>query len=163
MIEPVEVTTTVAVDPAEAFRIFTEEIDSWWLNGPRFRPHPERLGVLELQLAEGGEIAERYPEGEPDRFVFGRVTSFRAPQGGSNGELQFELGGRDLSEAEWLWVRVTFESCEAGTRVHVTQGGFDALPTDHAAFHGLEGVALSSLYGLWWADLTASLRRRAEE
>lgn len=162
MIEPVEVTTTVAVDAAEAFRVFTEEIDSWWLSGPRFRPYPERLGVIDLQLREGGELAERYPEGEPERFVFGRVTGFRAPQDGRAGELRLELGGRDFVEAEWMWVHIQFEPCEAGTRVHVTQGGFGALPPDHAAFHGLEGVALSSLYGLWWADLTASLRRRAE-
>ncbi|MEM6706764.1 MAG: activator of HSP90 ATPase [Acidobacteriota bacterium] len=161
MIEPVEVTTTVAVEPTEAFRIFTEEIDAWWLDGPRHRPDPDRLGVLELQLEPGGELAENYPEGEPARFVLGRVRSFRRPRGMNAGVLHLELGGRDFVPGEWTWVSVLFEACDEGTRVRVTQGGFDALAPGHPAFHGLEGVALSSLYGLWWADLIAALRRRA--
>ena len=29
-----EATVEVGVDPATAFRVFTEEIDSWWVPGP---------------------------------------------------------------------------------------------------------------------------------
>src|SRR6266850_1351361 len=31
------VTTLVEVDPAEAFEVFTREIDAWWKRGPRYR------------------------------------------------------------------------------------------------------------------------------
>jgi len=34
---PARATTFVAVDPADAFEVFTSEIDQWWGRGPRFR------------------------------------------------------------------------------------------------------------------------------
>lgn len=37
MSHDVRVVTTVAADPALAFRIFTEETDLWWRRGPRWR------------------------------------------------------------------------------------------------------------------------------
>ncbi len=36
----VVVTTLVAVDPATAFAVFTEEVDAWWRHGPRNWPTP---------------------------------------------------------------------------------------------------------------------------
>lgn len=159
MIPPVEVTTTVAASPAEAFRIFTEEIDSWWLSGPRFRPHPERLGVLHLDPFAGGRLVERYADG--DVALLGTVSRYQPPTCDATGHLGLDLRGRDFGPGESTHVEIAFRGCPTGTRVDVRHGGWELLPAGHPALRGLEGVALTSLIGLWWADLFGSLSRRA--
>jgi hypothetical protein len=47
------VTTFVAVEPAAAFAVFTEEIDAWWRRGPRFRH-----GAVHLEPGTGGRLLE---------------------------------------------------------------------------------------------------------
>jgi hypothetical protein len=47
--ETARVTTIVAVEPPEAFRVFTEETDAWWRHGVRFRGHPKHRVRHELQ------------------------------------------------------------------------------------------------------------------
>ena len=51
----VEVTTMVAVEPALAFAVFTEELDLWWRAGPRFRTQ----GWGDLLVALGGRVRAR--------------------------------------------------------------------------------------------------------
>lgn len=41
----VRVSTIIAVDPQEAFRIFTEEVDLWWKRSPRFRVSSDPKGT----------------------------------------------------------------------------------------------------------------------
>lgn len=163
MIPPVEVTTTVATSPAEAFRIFTEEVDAWWLQGPRYRRDPQRLSVLELEATTGGRLLETYASGEPASVVLAVVRSIEAPMelsGGTEGRLTLELSGRDFAPGEYTVVDISFTACAEGTRVDVVHGGWDLLNEAHPGFFGLEGVALYSLYGLWWGDLLSSLARR---
>lgn len=167
MIPPIEVSTTVQAPPAEAFRIFTQEIDSWWLHGPRFRPDKKRLGVLVLEPHEGGRLLERYVADtgneanaladEGNAFELGRVRSLQAPTDDSPGVLALDLGGRSFSPGEATHVHISFHRCDGGTRVDVVHGGWELLDANHPALHGLQGAALTSLYGLWWADLLTSL------
>jgi hypothetical protein len=42
--DQVRVSVSVAVPPAAAFEIFTQEIDRWWRRGPRFRRGSRRCG-----------------------------------------------------------------------------------------------------------------------
>ena len=47
--------TTVPLPPDEAFALFTEEVDSWWRHGPRFRAAIDgKEGVMRFEPGEGG-------------------------------------------------------------------------------------------------------------
>ena len=47
------VTVLVEVEPALAFRVFTEEIDQWWRRGSRFRVSGRSHGILRLEPGVG--------------------------------------------------------------------------------------------------------------
>ncbi len=51
---------TVAVEPKEAFRIFTEEIESWWRRGSRFRNAVGDSGIVCLEPRVGGRVFESF-------------------------------------------------------------------------------------------------------
>ena len=73
---PIERSTTVPWNPADAFRRFTTEFATWWpvpthsIGGKRVR----RV-VFECQL--GGRIYEEFKDGQ--RFQWGRITSWEPP------------------------------------------------------------------------------------
>ena len=147
--DSVEVTTVVAVDPATAFEVFTEEIDLWWRRGPRFRWIAERKGTLRFEPGVGGRLVEECSR-PAETFEVGRVRVWKPPEC-----LVFSLRGRNQEQTE---VEVRFESADAGTRVVVEHRGFDAIPPDHPARHGLVGGAFTSMMGVWWGDLVLALR-----
>jgi uncharacterized protein YndB with AHSA1/START domain len=157
MTEPssVTVTTVVAVDPATAFEVFTDEVDLWWKTGPRYRVDPGRKSSMRFEGGAGGRLLEIYEESD-DAFEHGRVLVWSPAE-----RVVFEMGGRDFAPGESTEVEVRFESIERGTRVTVEHRGWDKLPKDHAVWHGLEGPAFHSMMGIWWADLLVSLVERA--
>jgi uncharacterized protein YndB with AHSA1/START domain len=55
------VTTVVEVDPADAFEVFTREIDAWWKRGPRYR---SGSGTLRFEGGPGGRLVEAQDGGE---------------------------------------------------------------------------------------------------
>jgi uncharacterized protein YndB with AHSA1/START domain len=165
--DAVTVTAVVAVDPATAFRIFTEETDSWWRHGPRFRPALHRGGIMRFEPGPGGRLVEVYGEAGGDEHELGRVTVWVPGQ-----RLVFELGARTFTEGQTTEVEVRFEPVAlstgedlAGTRVTVVQRGWDSIPPDHPARHGQGSEAFHASMGLWWGDLVVALgahvRRRA--
>ena len=98
----VTVTSTVAVDSATAFAIFTEDIDLWWRRSPRYRFLRSRDGVLRFEPGVGGQeradefariergdqrledlsrsAAERRGRLEPDGLGRGVVVVFQQPE-----------------------------------------------------------------------------------
>ena len=54
------VTITVAVEPKEAFRLFTEEIESWWRRGPRFRRAAGDSGIICREPHIRGRVFESF-------------------------------------------------------------------------------------------------------
>jgi hypothetical protein len=99
-------TVRVTGDPATAFRVFTEEIDLWWVRGPaNFRDAARARGMrIEpgrrlVQINEGAEIE------------LGRITRWEPPA-----ELAYETadGGR---------VTITFTADAGATVVSVEQHG----------------------------------------
>jgi hypothetical protein len=140
--------TVVAVDPETAFEVFTGEIDAWWGRGPRFRWKPHRGGTLRFEPGVGGRLVEVYDEAAGDLFEVGRVLVWENPS-----RLVFEFRARNFEPDQVTEVEVSFERVEQGTRVTVEHRGWDALPPDHPARHGLEGPAFTSMMGLWWGDL----------
>lgn len=146
----------VAVDPATAFEVFTEEIDAWWGRGPRFRWRPHRDGTLRFEAGAGGRLVEVYDEPGADVFEVGRVLVWEKAA-----RLVFEFRARNFEPGQVTEVEVSFEAVEQGTRVTVEHRGWDALAPDHPARHGLVGTAFASMMGLWWGDLLLAHRAHA--
>jgi uncharacterized glyoxalase superfamily protein PhnB len=105
----------VAVDPATAFRVFTDELDLWWRRGPINYHHASRIVAKRCEPGVGGRILEVYTDGE---LELARITTW-AP-------------GERLawaSSIDDVGIEVAFTPTEAGTRVVVTanlpEGGAD--------------------------------------
>jgi uncharacterized protein YndB with AHSA1/START domain len=149
----IKVTTVLAVDPATAFEIFTEEVDAWWKHGPRYRFSVHRKGVMRFEPGVGGRLVEEYDGAVGDLFEVGRVLEWKPAEC-----LAFEWRGRNFEPGQVTRVEIRFEAVEAGTRVTLEHRGWDALPSDHPARHGLGGEAFTSMIGLWWAEILGSAR-----
>jgi len=152
--DSVRVTTTVAVDPATAFAVFTEEVDAWWRRGPRYRFDGERAGTMRFEPGVGGRLVEAYGDG--DACEVGEIRVWDPGR-----RLVFVWRGKAFAPGEATEVEVRFERVAAGTRVTLEHRGWGALRADHPARHGLAGPAFASMIGLWWGDLLTALRARA--
>ena len=54
-----KVSVFVAVPIADAFEIFTKEIDRWWRRGPKYRLGGTRRGTLFMEEGVGGRLFSR--------------------------------------------------------------------------------------------------------
>jgi uncharacterized protein YndB with AHSA1/START domain len=142
--DAVRVTTFVARDPAATFRVFTDEIDGWWQRGPRARLNAPRRGTL--RFVDRERLEESFAGGEI--CVIGRVLAWEP-----GARLRFEWRTPDFAPGERTEVEVLFAAEGTGTRVTLEHRGWDALPADHPARHGLRGGAFTALIGHHWADL----------
>jgi uncharacterized protein YndB with AHSA1/START domain len=144
----------VRVTQADAFDVFTREIDRWWRHGAKFRVGGKRAGQLFFECRLGGRLFETFElsKGTHTQEV-GRVVAWDAPR-----RFALEWRGANFKPHEKTLVEVTFEPAGEGTLVTVRHSGWSALPEEHPARHGLAGPALSRFVGLWWGELMAALR-----
>ncbi len=150
------VTIGVALPPAEAFRIFTEEIELWWRRGPRFRCAPADVGLIALEPRLGGRVFESYRiDGVEHVVELGRIRAWEPPR-----RMLFDWRVANFAPAERTEVEVLFDATAGGTRVTVTHRGWGAIRPDHPARHGRNGADFSRFLGLWWGDLLTSWRQR---
>jgi len=153
------VTVSVAVPPAEAFRLFTEEIDQWWRRGPRFRHTRGDRGMLCIEPRPGGRVFESIDADTdaPARVIeLGRVSVWEPGQ-----RLVFSWRASNFAPAESTEVEVLFEPSPSGTRLTVTHRGWRALRADHPVRHGQQAAAFIRMMGGWWGELLTSLREHA--
>jgi uncharacterized protein YndB with AHSA1/START domain len=146
----VRVTTFVAVDPADAFTIFTQETNLWWRRAPRFR----RLSNGSLRFENQERLVEIAEDGS--RHDIGRILSWEPGK-----RLTFEWRAKEFGADELTQVDIRFEAAPGGTRLVIEHSGFAKLSQGHKARRGLEGEAFLSMMGLWWGDLVTSYRQRA--
>lgn len=151
--DSVVVTTLVAVDPATAFEVFTEDVDRWWKRGPRYRVSGDRRLCFEPGV--GGRLVVYQESGGAHEL--GRILVWKPAD-----RLVFEWRARNFEPDQVTEVDVRFEPADRGTRVTLEHRGWDGLPRDHPVRHGLEGAAFTSMMGQWWADLLVSHRAHAE-
>ncbi len=146
----------VAVPPAEAFRIFTEEIDLWWRAGVRYRVGGGRAVVM-LEPGVGGRLLQRTGEG-PDAVVVttGEVLQWQPPE-----LLVLRWRAANFAPHEWTRVEVRFTPQGEGTFVTVEHSGWAAIRPDHPARHGEVAAVFLARLGMWWADLLRSLSARS--
>ena len=151
--ETAVVTTIVAVDPATAFSVFTNEIGAWW------KPKVKNLigknpgGTMKFEPGPAGRLLEVYEDAPDHPFEVGRILIWQPPE-----RLVFEWKQENFSPGESTQVEVRFEPVARGTRVTLEHHGWDAFPSGHPARHGYTGEAFSSMMGLRWADLLTSFR-----
>lgn len=152
------VSVAVAVPPAEAFRIFTEEVDLWWRRGAKFRHAGSRRGIVCIERRLGGRVFESVDADPPLVIEIGVVQAWEPPR-----RLAFSWRNAAFAPGETTLVEVDFAPQRSGTLVTVTHSGWSTLRDDHPARHGLLGVAFSRMIGAWWGDQMASLRIVAAE
>ena len=151
------VTVMVAVDPDEAFLLFTRDINLWWRRGPRFRNAPGGKGIICVEPQLGGRVLESYDldaaEGGGERVVeVGRTKIWDPPN-----RLLFEWRLVNFAPHEQTEVEVLFKPSTSGTRVTVIHRGWSHLRGDHPARHGLNGSEFIRMIGLWWGEQMRAL------
>lgn len=153
-----KVSVSVAVPPAEAFRVFTEEIELWWRRGQRFRTAGHRRGIIRLEPGVGGRLFESF-DGEhgPRVLQTGEVTCWEPPA-----RLVLRWRNVNFRPDEHTEVEVRFAAARSGTQVTVIHRGWSTIRPDHPARHGLAVEAFVRMMGMWWGDLMTELRVHAE-
>jgi len=150
-------TVLVAVPPAVAFQVFTEEIDQWWRRGLKYRVAGGNRGFIHLEPHVGGRLFESFEaKGQTRVFETGMVRVWEPPS-----RLVFEWRGVNFVPGEKTEVEVQFAPSPSGTTVTVTHRGWASLRPDHPVRHGNEVPAFIRMMGLWWGDLLTSLREHA--
>ena len=148
------VSIDVAVDPATAFAVFTEEIDTWWKRGRAYRTS-DRSSILFEPGPEGRLVEVRSDKGSTREI--GAVLVWEPAH-----RLVFEWKGVAFRGEEVTEVDVTFTRIEGGTQVALRHRGWDSLPADHPVRHGLEPADFIRLMGRFWAGLLVSAKACAE-
>ncbi len=154
----VRVETFVRVPIADAFEVFTLEIDQWWRRGPRYRIGGTQPGTLHLEPRLGGRIFEQYGAEGSALHEIGAITAWDPP-----GHFAFTWRGGNFAPGEVTTVDVRFVASGEGTRVTVEHRGFAALPSDHPVRHAKPVEVFIRDLGMWWATLLTSMRERGED
>ncbi|GAA2696169.1 SRPBCC domain-containing protein [Nonomuraea recticatena] len=115
MSDSVRASVVVAVDPATAFRVFTDEIDSWYVRGPHSWVDQRRAVGIGF---DDGFLRERWSDG--GHVDTGRVLVWEPSR---------RLVWADLLHAGGaMEVEVAFTAVEGGTEVSLEHRGLDTLP-----------------------------------
>lgn len=149
------VAVTVAADPATAFDLFTQEVDSWWRRGPKYRFRGKKHGILRFEPGVGGRLVEVYDEAAGDLFEVGKILAWEP-----GARLCFEWHASNYRPGQVTVVEVRFIESASGTRVVVEHRGWESLPADHPARHGLDETPFLASMAGWWQEQLDSLKDR---
>jgi len=117
-IDPVQKEIVVGCEPARAFEIFTDQIDSWWPLASH-SVGQENAEACYFEGHEGGRIFETHRDGSV--HLWGTVSVWDPPR-----SVIFSWHpGRDVSTAQEVELR--FSACEGGTRVELEHRGWESL------------------------------------
>jgi hypothetical protein len=146
----------LAVEPTAAFELFTRDVDRWWQRGPRYRFRSDKTGRICFEPGEGGRLVEIY--GEADAFEIGRILIWRPGE-----HLAFEWRLPNFAPDQVTHVDIVFTPVPGGTRLTLEHRGWDSLPADHPARHGMPDRTFLMLRARWWDDQFQSLKRLSAE
>ena len=116
-------TVKVAVEPATAFRVFTEEIGAWYRGGAHSWNDPARAVGIRFEPGVGGRWIEVWDTETGEGFELGRVTVWDPGR-----RLVVSFRAFDLPPEPRTEIEVTFEPIEDGTKVTLEHRGLDLLP-----------------------------------
>ncbi len=125
MTEPIRMSATVPLSPAEAFDLFTERLHTWWPLDTHsvFQPNVETC-VFEPHA--GGRIVERSRTGEES--IWGEVLAFERPH---RFVVTWHPGGGPATEVE-----VKFTPSDDGTFVELEHRGWEVFAEPEEARAG---------------------------
>lgn len=133
----VRVSVVVDLDPADAFEVFTNEIDSWYRRGPHSFADPSRAVGIRFEPGVGGRLVEVYDKQTGEGRTVGEVTAW-------------ELGCRlVLVDSYQTEIVITFQPEDEATRVVLEHRGLERLQPDLADRHGRFG---GRLLLAWFAE-----------
>ncbi len=143
----------VPAAPERAFSAFTEQIGQWWQPNGLFQFTEGRTGRLTFEPGPNGRLVETYADGES--FVVGHVRVWDPPR-------RLVVSWREASFADdqdtELHVRFDGVDGDRGqTRVTVEHFGWDTIPVEHAARHGLALATFQLRFAEWWRTLLEAL------
>jgi uncharacterized protein YndB with AHSA1/START domain len=146
----------VPVPAARAFSAFTERIGDWWQPNGLFQFTDERDGTLAFEPGPDGRLVETYPDGS--EFVVGHILAWEPPR-------RLVLSWRHASFApdQETELHVRFDDVDdpaaapAQTRVVVEHFGWDRIPREHAARHGMPLPTFQVRFAQWWETLLQTL------
>ena len=143
------VSIRVGAPPLQAFEAFTEEIGEWWRPNGLFALTPRGDGYLRFEPGEGGRLVATLANGK--EFEVGRITVWRPGE-------RLALTWRQASFApdQSTELDVRFEAVGEETRVTVEHRGWDKIPQEHVARHGMELMLFQRRMAEHWRELLAS-------
>ena len=125
----------VAVDPTTAFKVFTEELDCWWLQGPINFFDSARAHYMRMEPGVGGRIIEVYDEETGDGLELARITVWDPGQ-----RLAWTSSLDDVE------IDVQFEESAGGTEISVQA----TIPQDGVDKGGTAWVRMTPVWlGEW--------------
>jgi uncharacterized protein YndB with AHSA1/START domain len=117
-IEPVRKSVELACGPADAFRLFTDEIDSWWPLATHSVGETDAVACF-FEGRDGGRIYETCKDGTI--HLWGTVTAWEP-----SARVVFSWHpGRDAATAQEVELR--FIGTKNGTRVELEHRGWETL------------------------------------
>lgn len=117
-LEPVRKSIEVSCGPAEAFRLFTDDIDSWWPLATHSVGQAETVSC-HFEGRDGGRIFETHKDGTT--HVWGTITAWEP-----SARVVFSWHpGRDADTAQEVELR--FIGISSGTRVELEHRGWEIL------------------------------------
>ena len=147
------VSLRIAAPPLAVFDAFTRDIGRWWVANPLFMLTPQGDGCLCFEAGEGGRLVTTLADGTA--LEVGRITIW---QPGERLALTWRQASFAASQSTELEVR--FEAVGDETRVTVAHRGWDTIPQDHAARHGMELLLFQRRLVDHWRVLLGSLARK---
>ena len=152
----VMVSIRLKVAPMAAFELFTSRIDDWWRRGSKYRLGPG--GRLRFEPGEGGRLVEVRDDARGELFEIGRILVWRPGE-----RLVFEWRLPNFTADQATEVDIGFTPVADGTRLTLEHRGWNTLPPDHPARHGMEEGRFLLINARWWEDQFISLREMADE
>lgn len=153
MTSRVVVALRVRATRERAFAVFTSEIGAWWRPDPLFAFTPREPGVMAFEAGQGGRLIETRANGKV--FEIGRIRVWDPPR-----RLEFGWRQATFPPDQETEVAVAFEAVGDETRITVTHTGWDGVPADHVARHGMADGVFLRRHGEWWQSLLSALAAR---
>lgn len=152
-VEPIRRSVTVQRDVEHSFRIFTEQMGSWWpvedhsRAASDFEGQDVKVERVEFQAHAGGQVLEHLSNGQT--LPWGDVLEWDPPR-------RFVLAWHPtFSERPPTEIEVTFTADGGGTLVELEHRGWERLGPDAARLQGN--------YATGWITTLERFRAAAEE
>ena len=121
-------TVHVPVDPATAFRLFTDDIGTWWRPGAHSLADPARAVGMVIEPGAGGRWLEVWDASTGEGYEHGRVLVWEPGR-----RLVIAYRHEALPPEPATEIEVAFEPTDGGTRVVLEHRGWDRLPPEVVA------------------------------